>query len=323
MSWTDLLHVEDEISPYPWTGERVLRFQDGRAWKLEGVFPREHGWYAFTFGRRNAKALTDFHGVVRIGALAKSRRGFLVGNRFVEDTAFVDPDPSNIFNSSEEVFLIEEGLDRFQRITAGRFYENGPLIFDHIEMPLGPEADVLDAFLNRQASLLNVKGVPPALEAAFRMECFQRDAREQRRIELARLREREEQRLQQEEQRRVLFEKIGTGVGRRKLAAVDFVAAATAALAVGNAEYLDSRKTRGEYVVKFRLENRRFECTCDEQLRIIDSGICLQQGGERGDDRFTLESISSVIREAIRKRVLHVYRHVDGEYDETNEDFDD
>jgi hypothetical protein len=67
-------------------------------------------------------------------------------------------------------------------------------------------------------------------------------------------------------------------------------------------------------VVRFRLLGRRFECTCDERtLRILDAGICLvdHATGERGDTRFTLESLPAVILEADRDDKLVVFRHVD------------
>jgi hypothetical protein len=49
-------------------------------------------------------------------------------------------------------------------------------------------------------------------------------------------------------------------------------------------------------------------------LRIVDAGICLEAHvtGERGDNRFTLESLPAVLEEAIRTNRLVVFRHVDG-----------
>jgi hypothetical protein len=82
-------------------------------------------------------------------------------------------------------------------------------------------------------------------------------------------------------------------------------------------------------VVTFRLEGRRFECVCDgTTLRIVDAGICLvdHRTREAGDTRFTLESLPDVIRQAMRERVLHVFRHVgqdDGFRDEDQDDWDD
>lgn len=101
---------------------------------------------------------------------------------------------------------------------------------------------------------------------------------------------------------------------RKTLAIVDFEQAARAALAITGAVYLDHRNSprRNEKVVRFRFMNRRFECVCDQNMRIIDAGICLtsHDTGEKGDDRFSLESLPSVIREAIEDDVLVVFRHV-------------
>ena len=102
---------------------------------------------------------------------------------------------------------------------------------------------------------------------------------------------------------------------RRALARRDFGTAAKTALAVSGAELLDHRDNvrRGEKVVQFRFKRRRFECVVHaESLRIVDAGVCLinHATGERGDDRFTLESLPAVIDEAMRRGVLHVFRRV-------------
>jgi NAD(P)H-dependent flavin oxidoreductase YrpB (nitropropane dioxygenase family) len=90
--------------------------------------------------------------------------------------------------------------------------------------------------------------------------------------------------------------------------------AARAALALAGAEYLDHRASTqaAEVVVRFRLAGRRFECVCERQtLRIIDAGVCLtdERTGEKGDSRFTLESLPGVIQEAERSGRLVVFRH--------------
>jgi len=186
-------------------------------------------------------------------------------------------------------------------------------------MPLGPEDEVLQAFFEDSLNIYqcrDIKGVVPALDAAFRMEIWQKIEAERRRQELERLRREEEERRAREERRQALIANLGNAETRRELAKIDFGEAARAALAVGNAQYLDHRKAprRGEMVVRYRLDRRRFECVCDERtLRIIDAGICLTSHttGVKGDTLFTLESLPSVVSEAIREDVLVVYRHVD------------
>lgn len=319
MSWRDLLQTEKETLTFPWVGGKTLQTNDGRSWFISGVYPRELGWHEFEVKGRKAHHLGSVS--AEPDHLGFMVQGYLVGDRIIPDGVRVDPDPKKIITFSERVFLIEDGLDRFVRVQAGRMHEGGPLIFRGLEMPLGPEEDVLGAFLDQKASVDAIAGVTPALDAAFRMESYQRAEAVRRRLEEERRRREEEERLAQEEKRRQLVERLGDGAGRRVMAAVDFDQAARAALAIGGAELLDVKRAprRGEMVVTFRLNRRRFACTCDERtLRVIDAGICLTahyddtdfEAGTRGDTWFTLESLPSVIREAEQTGRLVVFRHV-------------
>lgn len=293
----------------PWTGGRFVQLGP-RTWKISGALPNEFGWYRFLLDPRRANVIQSASPSIEI--LKHKARGFLVGDRLVLDDARVDPDPQRIISCSERVFLIDDSLDRFQRIIAGRAYENGPLIYCSADFPIGVEDMVLEAYLDRRDSLRGISGVTPALEAAFRMEMFQRAEADRRRAELARLRQEEDARRQREARQREIAEQLGDAAGRRRMAQIDFGEAARAALAVGGAEYLDHRPShaRHEFIVRFRFQRQRFECVCDEALRIIDAGICLKDSdtGEQGDNYFTLESLPSVIAEAIRDGVLVVLR---------------
>jgi hypothetical protein len=242
--------------------------------------------------------------------------GYLVGDRLVPDQVRVETNPSRLAACTERVHLIEPGLGRFVRASVGRAHEGGPLIYQSQGMPLGPEESVLQAFFDQKTSVDDVPGVVPALDVAFRFETWQRAETERRRREEQARREIEEQERLRQERMVQVREQMGTGLGRREMALVDFAEAARAALAMGGAEYLDHRHSynRDEMVVQFRLDRRRYECTCDARtLRIIDAGICLTSHttGEKGDDRFTLESIPSVILEAIALDKLVVWRHLD------------
>lgn len=314
MSWRDLLQVADEVVTLPWVGGRTLRTRD-RTFQLEGALPREHGWHAF----RVVKARVLRHArptVAPEGGLGWVATGYLVGDRLVRDDVRVETDPSQLVALTERVQLVEPGLGRFVRVRAGRVHEGGPLVYEGQEMPLGPEETVLEAYLDRAPAVDQIPGVAPALDVAFRFETWQRAEAERRRRQERERQEREAAQRALEARMAQLRERLGTGTGRRELAAVDFAEAARAALAVGGAEYLDSRDSynRGEKVVQFRLDRQRFECTCDARtLRIIDAGICLTDHatGEKGDTRFTLESFPGVIREAIADDKLVVWRHVD------------
>lgn len=316
-SWEKLLQENDETIILPWVGGRTLRSND-RVWTIEGKLPQEHGWHSFKLTGRKAKWASISEPQPEV--LRRKVRGYLVGDRLVPDGARVDPEPTRIHLCAERVHLVEPGLDRFARIVAGRVHQDGPLVYESMEMPMGPEDEVLRSFEDQSPTVDAVKGVSPALDAAFRMETWQRVEADRRRVELERIRREEEERQQIAERRRLLVEQLGDAEGRRQMARVNFGEAAKAALAVGGAVYLDHRDSyrREEKIVKFRFLNRRFECTCDLQLRIIDAGICLTahnddgdfEEGTRGDTFFTLESLPGVISQADREGKLVVFRHV-------------
>ncbi len=311
MGWRDLIPAEAVHCTLPWIGGRSLR-SDSQTWAIQGRLPKDHGWYKFRIEGR--KAFDAQPAEPGLGILRNLVRGYLVGDRLITDAAQVNPNPEKIHEYSEKVYFIEDSLDRFARIAAGRVHEEGPLVYFGQEFPMGAEDDVLSAYLDQLPSVRKIRGVTPALDAAFQMESWQRAEAVRRRIELERLRREEAERLAREQRRQELAEKLGDGAGRRELATIDFEEAARAALAVGNAELLDVRNNtrRGEKVVRYRLDGQRYECICDERMQIVDSGICLQDHGtgEKGDTYFTLESLPAVIRQADRENKLVVYRHV-------------
>jgi hypothetical protein len=310
MGWRDLLQTGDERVTLPWLGGRVL-YSAAQRWSIEGRLPKEHGWHMFKIANREARA--EGPADPRPDLLQHSVRGYLVGDRLVADDARVDPDPRRIVEFSEKVFLLDEGIDRFARVRAGRISKEGPLVYQGLEMPLGQEDQVLEAFLDQKTSVADLKNVPAALDAAFRMESWQRAEADRRRAELERLRREEEERRQKEERRKELVKKLGDGEGRREMALHDFDAAARAALAVGGAVFLDAKKLRhDEWAVRYRLDRQKLECVCDARLRIIDAGICLidHDSGEKGDTFFTLESLPAVVQQAQRERRLVIFRHV-------------
>lgn len=313
MSWKDLLQTTEEIVRLPWLGGRSVRTWD-RAFTLDGPLPDEFGWYSFRVSGRTLRVVRSVDPWAPV--LRWSAVGYLVGDRLVPDDVRVETDPAKLIACAERVHLIEPGLGRFVRVSVGRTHEGGSLVYQSQEMPLGPEESVLQAFFDQKTSVDGVPGVVPALDVAFRFENWQRAEAERRRREEQARRQREEQEQLRQERLLEARERMGTGRGRREMALVDFAEAARAALAVGGAEYLDHRShfNRGEMVVQFRLDRRRYECTCDARtLRIIDAGICLNdhETGEKGDDRFTLESFPSVILEAVREDKLVVWRHID------------
>lgn len=313
MGWRDLLEKRDESLEAPWLGGRSLRTFT-RAWKLKGRLPPEYGWHRFTLAGREAR--WDAPIEAPVCSLRGVTAGYLVGDRLIEDDVSVELSARNLASVGEQVWLIDPGLDKFTRVTAGRFYDDGPLIYDGPAFPIGSEQEVLQAYLDQKDSVGDIMGVVPALELAFRFESWVRAEAEKRRQEELERQRLEAERVAREERRQRIIQELGDSAGRRELSTTDFEEAARAALRVGGAEYLDSRRSpqRNERIVRFRLENRRFECTCDARtLRILEAGICLtdERSGRRDDHLLTLESLPSTIREAMRMGVLVVFRHVD------------
>jgi hypothetical protein len=311
MGWRDLLDTGDERVILPWLGGKYLRSFD-RRWWISGPTPPEHGWWQWQIKGRLA-SFTFVEVEPQPTLMIDQTVGYLVGDHVVPDDATSHISLAQLAETYERVHLLDPGIDRFARVRAGRVAEGCPLLFIGQEFPLGPEEEVLDAYLDNKPDTAHIKEVTPALHMAFRMECFHRAVVEKRRKELEERRAQEEAEREREERREHLRATVGDAALRRELALVDFPAAATAALAVGGAEFLDHRTgTRpGEWIVKYRLSARRFECVCDTRMRIIDSGICLtdESTGEKGDTLFTLESLPPVVQHAIDEDILVVYRH--------------
>lgn len=328
MSWESLLIKKGITLIVPWAGGREIRAQR-RVFHIEGPIPKDHGWHEFEItGGRKVSWKGPVEPVVEEMFVGSSlERGYLVGDRFVPDTARVPLDPLKIIEQTEPIYLVEPGLERFARVRAAR-WEDGRLIYVGQEFPLGPEGEVLDAFLDQKSSVTQIKGITPALDLAFRFETWNRAEQIRLREEAERLVREEAERAALEERRAHLVQQLGTGEGRRQMAVVDFEAGARAALQVSGAELMDVRDTRvaGEAVVHFRFQNRKWECVVQKQtLRIVDAGICLvdHDTGRRDDTLLTLESLPGTISQAIREGKLVVFRHVDerGGYVRDEEDW--
>jgi hypothetical protein len=305
MGWKDLLKTKQPNKEivFPWCGGRDM-ITSARCWKIDGDLPQEHGWYKFGVSGRKATLIEQADDQ---SDLEEQHVGYLVGDRFVPDYIGYSPDIKSLTKEFKRVNILEPGLDKFARIRVGKTWMEGPTVFISEEFPLGPEDDVLEAFLNGEQSVEHISEVSPALDCSFRYEIFRKEMAEKRREEERILRE-------EEERKRRIRDSIKDGASRRELAVEDFGAAAKSALLVGGATYLDHRESSNidEMIVRFRFMNQRFECTCNRYtLRIIDSGICLQDEwtGEKGDDRFTLESLTSAIAEAINDNKLVKYRY--------------
>lgn len=329
MSWRDLLQTDQTLT-LPWVGGGLVH-QGDRTWEIVGRRPPEHGWYEFTVSAGRKARLKGQSAPVE---LPVSTRGFASGDRFIEANAF--PDPGGDFIAQAQPLHLYEGGMPIEYVAVHRDKE-GQLLYVRSEWPLGPELDVLAAYHDRKESVTDIKGVTPALDLAFRFLTAERERREayarelaRQRAEEERLRTEAERRRAEEERRREAVRRFETAEGRRELARIDFHTAATAALAVSGAEFLDCRASgRGntEMVVQYRFRHRRLECVCErETMRIVDAGICLQdhRTGRKGDTLLTLESLPSVVREAMDSGRLVVWRRAPGDRDyDPDDDSDD
>ena len=305
MSWRDLLATREEHT-LPWIGGRTLH-GSARSFRLEGTLPEELGWHRFETGGSRTATWTGPSALDPAWAEGRDTvRGYLVGDRIIPDHIAIRPDIHAVFAQTEQVWLVEPGLDRFARVMAAR--SHGGLVYIQQEFPLGPESDVQCAYEDRTDDLDAIRGVPPALDLAFRWIRWRRLLQEERDREVDLWAEIAQEEAAQARQVAEANAWIETQRALAQDATHRFAARARDALHRSGSTLLDSRngRTDREKVLLFRFQHRRYECVVDAAtLRVIDSGICL----EGHDDRFTLESLPGVIDEAVQTGQLHVYRH--------------
>ena len=116
MGWQDLLApTGPEEVTLPWAGGKKVHSLD-RTWALKGRQPPEHGWYTFTVdGGRTARLKDRKPLPAEPDFSTKTLRGYVVGDRFIQDGAAVDPDPTKLIQQTEQVYCVEPGLERFTR----------------------------------------------------------------------------------------------------------------------------------------------------------------------------------------------------------------
>jgi hypothetical protein len=243
----------------------------------------------------------------------KRVRGYIVGDRFIKDNVYVDPDPAKLIQQTQKLYCAELGLERFARASVAEDRE-GNLVYVGQEFPDGPDALAIRAYEDKAESIDHIKGVTPALDLAFRWISYQRKMAEERRAELERIRAEEERKRAEAERVVQMMKDAGTAIGRREVLKRDFESAAREALRVSGAELLDARASynKGEMVIQYRFQHQRLECVVEKDtLRVIDAGVCLtdHDTGVKGDRLFTLESLPGVIGEALELGKLVVWRH--------------
>lgn len=294
-----------------WLGGRRI-YGSRRVWDVWGPLAPEYGFWMFEVdGGRRARFIQQNDPCPPPDDWDRecvTRTGYLVGNRFIPDDGQARSYDrlADAINYHHTVYLVPHGLERFARVQVG-FWHDGKLVFISEVPGKGGEEEAERLFQDRVSSggALAGSGATPALDLAFRMHTEIRARSEA--ADAERRRREEEERRRQE-----AAERVGSSVGRRILAQLDFREAARAALAISGAELLDERDHTlpGQKVVTYRYLNHRLGCVVDSRtLRVVEAGICLTSGGVTGDTFFTLESLPSVVKEADDDDVLVIYRH--------------
>lgn len=311
--WRELIS-KPSVTVLPWFGGRDLFNSVGMKWVIDGPTPPEHGFWKFSVGTNRVARWVEGQDRVEVWDEYLNKKqprltGYLVGDRMslLWDYIANSPGKKNfrdlLVSSSKKVWFLPDNLPEFTKVVAREWPGNGELVFEReVDPPLIID-EVYDAYISG-AEELTVKGVPRDLADIFRVKVAKRKAEAARRAEI-------EAKRRAAAERAELDKKVGTSEGRRALAAVDFDAAARSALVVGGAEFLAARPgpNPGTMTVVYRCEGHRLGCVVDMMLRVVNAGICLTDHytDESGDEYFTLESLPSVVREAVRDRKLVIW----------------
>ncbi len=240
----------------------------------------------------------------------------------------------------------EDEPPQLARVTARRWY-SGELVLDSIDFEDDAEVSARSA-LEEGGSIAEVSGVVPSLRAAFSLSLAMAVAREagvpvshaelaphlvaigdggrpaaravldrlvaqrraadeaaRARVQRAAAEARELARLEHEAQREVwLRQEARAAVVRRRNG--DPASRADAALEGANARMLSARRAGGNLEVRFVVDGvHLISVVAMDTLQVLDAGICLA-----GSDRMvTLDSLPSVVREAVRTGSLNITRH--------------
>ena len=322
---------EERVLPY--LGGEFLHASDRRL-RL-ATQPDAPGWYRFRIKGREATPL----GPAEPEALDQlpSVRGHLVGERLVREGAIAE----------RVLFLPEEEPPQLSPCRARRWH-SGELLFETLDFESEAEEAVRRA-LEEDASLAQVKSVPATLRAAFAYAVLEAASRrlgipavaaelrphvaqvaelgrpeaervlqalaaervlaQREMMELNRRRQVVElaQRAVEAQQQRPAVPQARQGRGRGRNE--DAIARAELALEAAGARMRSARVLgNGNLEVIFTFMDERFiSVVSAATLQVVDSGICL--GHPPADELVTLESLPSVIKEAIDTGRLVILRH--------------
>lgn len=315
-----------DLAVLPYLGGTTVDGPNGRL-RLQRP-PKAPGWYRMTL-RKGIAEVMDQAEPPDLSALPKVR-GHLLGERLVRDGAVAEP-----------VHLLPEDQPARFSACAARRWHSGELVFEALEFDSDAEEGARRA-LEDGRGLLEVKGVPATLRAAFGYALVEAAGRrlripaapaelrgqilavaqegparaegalraleverEQARRELAELQRRRQQERAQAEVRAERERRAAMARVSREQADVR----AEAALRSAGATLHEARRRANDQLeVVFSFMGERFVSVVDAAtLQVIDSGICL--GHPPRDELITLESLPSVIKEAIDTDALVILRH--------------
>jgi hypothetical protein len=269
------------------------------------------GWWRFEVRGREATPMDSAEPIELHGL--PSVRGHLVGDwLFTAGTAV------------ERVFLLPNEQEIFSPARARRWYGGDHLIDD---FPFADEAEIAarEAWFAGSCVLTGIKGIVPSLRAAFGFAAIRREAarigldvspREvlSRAHQVASATLSPENVIQELEARRFTIDPESDHRHRARRRARESEAAtldnaearACAVLEPTGAEVLGTRHLGDRSLeVVFRYQGQRFIAVVDwESLNVFDSGICLSGH----DEQLGLDSLPSVIAEAIEDDALHITR---------------
>lgn len=303
----------------PWFGGESIDLANRRL-RLTAR-PEKSGWFRFEVKGRTARAVgaaepVDLSELPRV-------RGFFWNERLVSDGARAE-----ILN-----LMPEEEPALFAPVTARRWH-GGELIFDQLEFESEAEGQVRSALADA-ASIKDVKAVSASLRAAFAYALGQKEARRLgTQVSAAELKpsilritegaveaviralmteralaEREMRELRQRHAAEALRNEVRRAREARAQTRHALEDRLFDALDAAGGR-LESHRRLGEERVEvvFRFMDTRFVSVVDAAtLQVIDSGICL--GHPPRDGLVTLESLPSVIKEAIDTDALVILRH--------------
>ncbi|HVG59552.1 MAG TPA: hypothetical protein VNA24_13420 [Hyalangium sp.] len=319
---------EERVLPY--LGGAFLYAADRRL-RL-ATEPAAPGWYRFRIKGREATSLgpADPEALDTLPAV----RGHLVGERLVREGA----------TAERVLFLPAEEPPQLSPCKARRWH-SGELLFEMIDFESEAEEAVRRA-LEEGTPLAQIKGVPATLRAAFAYALLEAESRRigipaaprelrphlaqvaelgrpeaERALralaaervlaerEMRELRQRQDLvfRAQQAVQEREQF--VAQQGRQRRGGEADAMARAEMALEAAGARMRSARGLgNGNLEVIFTFMDERFISVVNmATLQVVDSGICL--GHPPRDDLVTLESLPSVIKEAIDTDRLVILRH--------------